>query len=83
MKASCNSNALTMPANGSAIGPRGLAATNLAALPPPALSWLDGIVDILFSMATGPAAFVPIGELAGELKMRQASRRFQINLEKF
>ena len=39
---------LTMPANGSAIGPRGLAATNLAALPAPALSWLDGICSVWY-----------------------------------
>ena len=39
-----------MPANGSAIGPRGLAATNLAALPAPALSWLDGICSVWYGV---------------------------------
>ena len=39
-----------MPANGSAIGPRGLAATNLAALPAPALSWLDGICSVWYGI---------------------------------
>lgn len=34
---------LTNPANGSAMGPNGLAATNLAALPAPAEFWFEGI----------------------------------------